>query len=142
MKRTLLFATLALLGTAAPVFAHGHGEGKKGARFERMSEKLGLDDAGKARLKQTFDKYRSQMAPLWQDARLAHQDLEAELAAAQPDERKLSALTSRLQSDRQKMQTVREQRSTELKSVLTPSQFARLMLAQHHRSHRHQEKNQ
>ena len=148
-KRTMAFAMLGLLG-AAPAFAH---EGRspeaqkelKAARMNRLAEKLGLDAAGEAKLKEIFQKFRALEAPLMTDARATRLALKEMLAAATPDEAKVSALSARLESDRQQMRAVAQRRSLELKSVLTPTQYARLML-EHHRFgrgfHKHHQESQ
>jgi Spy/CpxP family protein refolding chaperone len=137
MKKTMVLAFLSLLG-AAPAFAHEHGDAQNGQRFERMSEKLGLDAASQAKVQQTFEKFRTQMAPVRQDMKQARLELRAELAAAQPNEGKVSALTTRLEGDRRQMMSVMQARSAELKQELTPSQFAKLTLAHGRRFHKHQ----
>jgi Spy/CpxP family protein refolding chaperone len=133
MKRTILIAMLGLFG-AAPAFAQPgpRGEARQemgAARVERLAGKLGLDAAGTARLQQTFDKYRVQLAPLRKDAWQTRRALREQLAGAQPDESKVASLTSELQSDRQQMMAIAQQRSAELKSELTPSQYGKLVLA-------------
>jgi len=136
MKRTLLMGLLTLF-TAAPLLAHAEpvapaGESREEMRIDRLAGKLGLDAAGEAKLEQTFQKFRSQMAPIRQDLRSTRESLRAELSSAQPDESKVSALTTRLQGDRQQMLAVAQQRSAELKSELTPSQYAKLVLSARH----------
>jgi Spy/CpxP family protein refolding chaperone len=134
-KKTMAFALLGLLG-AAPAFAH---EGRshearqelKAERMKRLAERLGLDAAGEAKLKEIFQKFGTQQAPLMKDARETRLALKEMLAANKVDEAKVSALTGRLQSDRQQLRVVAQQRSEELKSVLTPTQYAKLMLGQH-----------
>jgi Spy/CpxP family protein refolding chaperone len=150
MKRTLLMGLLTLF-TAAPLIANAQtpaptAESRQEMRIDRLAGKLGLDAASQAKLEQTFQKFRAQMAPIRQDARQTRQSLRAELSSAQPDETKVSTLTTRLQGDRQQMQAVAQQRSAELKSELTPSQYAKLVLHAHrfgrgmHRQHEGTEK--
>ena len=148
-KKTMVVAMLGLLG-AAPAFAH---EGRspeaqkewKTERMNRLSEKLGLDAAGEARLQEIFQKFRAQAAPLMQDARATREALKAELASPTPDEAKVSALTGKLQSTRDQMRAIGQQRSEELKAALTPTQYAKLMMG-HHRFgrgfHKHERENQ
>ena len=129
MKRTMLLMFLSLLGAAPLAMAH---EGHEGQRMDRLSSKLGLDAEAKAKVEQTFERYRSQMQPLREDARSTREALKAELASARPDEARISTLTAQLQNDRRQLMTVGQQRSAELKTELTPSQYAKLMLARHH----------
>ena len=119
MRRMLL---LGLLGLAVPAFAHEKGE--------RLA---GLDDAAKVKVQQTFEKYRSQIQPLRQDLKQTRLALREQLDSGSPDEGKVSALTTQLQSDRRQMMTIAQKRADELKGELTPSQYARLMMARHHR---------
>ncbi len=136
MKRTLLIALFGILG-AAPAFAQpatgapvDH-DGERGARGERLVDKLGLDAAAAAKVRATFDKYRGELEPLRSDARKTRQALAAEVASAQPDAAKLTSLTDELGSDRQQMMSLAQERAAELKSELTPVQYAKLVLAQH-----------
>ena len=125
MKRTMILSVLGLLA-AVPAFA---GEGGK------LAEKLGLDDASRAKVQQTFEKFRAQMAPVRKDAQEIRRELSAELANAQPNDGKVSALLVKLRTDRQQMMTIREARATELQKELTPTQLAKLMMARGHRHH-------
>src|SRR5215813_11088249 len=119
MRRTLLLACL--LGTA-PAFAQ-----------PRAEVVAALDPAARAKVEQTFNKYRPQLAPLRQDARKTRLALKDELDSRRPDEKKVSVLTTQLQNDRRQLIAISQERSAELKSELTPSQFARLMFARQQR---------
>ena len=119
MRRMLL---LGLLGLAAPAFAHEKGE--------RLA---GLDEAAKVKVQQTFEKFRPQIQPLRQDLKQTRLALREQLDSASPDEGKVAALTTQLQSDRRQMMSIAQKRADELKGELTPSQYARLMMARHHR---------
>jgi Spy/CpxP family protein refolding chaperone len=120
MKRTLLVALLTLAGSAM-------------AHESRIDRRLGLDGESKAKVEATIARYRTQMMPLRQDARKTREALRAELVSGHPDEAKVSSLTTQLQGDRRQLAAVKQQRANELKSELTPSQYARLMLGRHHR---------
>jgi Spy/CpxP family protein refolding chaperone len=135
-----------LLGSA-PAFAQGVNNGDRAEvrqkmmdqRFDQLVSKLGLDAAGAARLKSTFEKYRSLIMPLRKASWDARKQLEAELASQKPDQAKLRLLTDQLTANRQQMETLEQQRTADLKSQLTAEQFAQLVVAhQHHgRWHHH-----
>jgi hypothetical protein len=59
---------------------------------------------------------------------MAMKELKAQLAAAQPDEGKLSQLADTIINDRSKVQALETQRTNENRSVLTPTQFAKLVV--------------
>lgn len=147
MKRTLMVALLGMLG-AAPAFAQSapaapvaesqsqsqsQAETQKGARFDKLAAKLGLDDAQTAEVRATFEKYRAQMMPIRQQLKQTRAALQAELANAQPDETKVASLTAQLQSGRRQMVGVAQARSAELQKELTPTQYAKLVLHHRHR---------
>lgn len=139
MKRTLMFAFLGILG-ATPAFAQSgarasceQGGARGAARVERVAGELGLDAAATAKLRETFAKYRAQLAPVRRDAWQARRALAAELAGAQPDESKVAALTNQLAGDREQMMSLARARAAELQQELTPTQYAKLMLHRHHR---------
>jgi Spy/CpxP family protein refolding chaperone len=136
MKRAL--APLLFLLAGAPAFAQpaapAH-EARHEARFGKLTAKLGLDEAAAARVKATFEKYRAQTAPLRTQMHETRTALEAELANAQPNQQRISQLTDQLTRNRQEMQAVHAKKSAELKSQLTPSQYARLMLSRHGHHH-------
>ncbi len=111
MKRYLIPVML-LLG-AAPAFAQTH---------------AALAPDAQQKVEATRARFRDQMKPLWQDARATRQSLRAEVQKAQPDDSTLVQLENKLASDRQQMQALHARQQTELKSELTPAQYAQLML--------------
>ena len=122
MKRFLVVPVMLLLG-AAPAFASpGQGQGQN-------LQNLGLSADAQAQVQATRAKYRDQLKPLFQDMRTTHQSLRAEMQKATPDDATLSQLEDRLTSDRQQMMTIRGQQQAELRKELTPSQYAKLMMA-------------
>jgi Spy/CpxP family protein refolding chaperone len=104
-----------------------HEMGEK--RLERMTARLGLDAESAARVRATFEKYRAELAPVRQTLWTTRTALKAELAAPQPDSAKLSQLTDQLASARSDMQAIHARKIAELKSELTPRQFAELVVA-------------
>lgn len=144
MRRAIL--PLMLLLGSAPAFAHGVDNGDRtevrqkmmDQRFDQLVSKLGLDAAGAARLKSTFEKYRSQLMPLRKAQWDTRKQVEAELASQTPDQAKLRVLTDQLTANRQQMESLEQQRTADLKSQLTAQQFAQLVVAHHHgRWHHH-----
>jgi Spy/CpxP family protein refolding chaperone len=119
MKRFLVPVML-LLG-AAPAFA-APGQGQN-------LQNLGLTPDAQAQVQATRTKYRDQLNPLFQDMKATHQSMRTELQKSSPDDATLSQLTDKLQSDRQQMMSIRQQQNAELRKELTPTQYAKLMMA-------------
>jgi|GEM_PF-2757983 len=81
--------------------------------------------------------------PLHHDARLTEQTLREELASGHADQAKVKQLTDQLSADRQQLQTIRAARMAEVKSQLTPEQYATLMTMKHgHGRHGHHHRDQ
>jgi Spy/CpxP family protein refolding chaperone len=59
---------------------------------------------------------------------MAMKELKAQLAAAQPDEGRLSQLADTIVNDRTKVQALEAQRTADNRHVLTPTQFAKLIM--------------
>lgn len=128
MKR-LLVPVMLLLG-AVPAFASP-------SSHAQALQNLGLSADAQAQVQATQTRFRDQMKPIWQDARDAHQALNAELAKATPNDAALSKLEDRLSSDRQQMMSLQQQKQAELRKELTPTQYAKLMQARMSRFGRH-----
>jgi Spy/CpxP family protein refolding chaperone len=145
MKRILIPLMLVLGG--APAFAqtvtdarvearHENGE----RRFERLTSRLGLDAATAAKVRATFEKYRGEAQPARQTMWQSRRALKDELAAASPDQARVAQLTDQLAGARAQLQAIHTQRMAELKSELTPSQYAKLIVERHgfgRRMHHH-----
>jgi Spy/CpxP family protein refolding chaperone len=138
-----------LLGSA-PAFAQNVTDGGRtevrqqmmDQKFDQLVSKLGLDAAGAARLKSTFEKYRSQLMPLRKAQWDTRKQIQAELASQTPDQAKLRVLTDQLTANRQQMESLEQQRTADLKSQLTAQQFAQLVVArQHHGRWNHHMRN-
>ena len=97
-------------------------------RMERMESKLGLDAAQAARVRATFEKYRGELMPLRKDAFETREELGRELATATPNRSRITELTDRLIRDRGEMRSINERRMGELRSQLSPEQYARLIV--------------
>jgi Spy/CpxP family protein refolding chaperone len=71
---------------------------------------------------------------MWESRRA----LKDELASAKPDNARIAQLTDELAGTRSQMQSIHAQRQAELKSELTPQQYAQLLVSRHGRGmHRH-----
>jgi Spy/CpxP family protein refolding chaperone len=101
------------------------------ARMDKLTQRLGLTPAEGAAVRATFTKYHAQLAPLWQSAKQTRQTLRDELAKPTPDEAKVSQLTDQLVGQKQQLHAVNKQKMQELRSELSPSQFARLVAGRH-----------
>ena len=129
--------SLMMLLAGAPVFAQEapssgaavaqSSDARLQARMDKLTARLGLDPAESAAVKATFTKYHAQLAPLRQTAMLTRKALKDELARATPDEARVSQLTDQLSSQRQQLRSVNVQKMQELRSELSPSQFAKLV---------------
>ena len=135
-KKILIPFITMLVGSPMLALAHEGGGPSAAVRqqivsqeLDQVSQKLGLDAPTSARLKGTFAKYQAQMQPLWKQSFQTRRALKEELANAQPDQGKVGQLTDQLQSLRQQMRNLNEQRQAELKSELSPTQYAQLVLS-------------
>jgi Spy/CpxP family protein refolding chaperone len=97
--------------------------------MQQIQQQLALDPATAQRFRAVADKYEPQIAGLHREIGMAMRELKAQLASAQPDETTLSRLADTIVNDRSKVQALEAQRTTDNRSVLTPTQFARLVVA-------------
>ena len=125
MKRMLLSAML-FLGVATPALALAH-EGQGGAATTKLSAEA------REKVKDTRARFKPELQPVFADMKSARQSLRAELQKTQPDGNVLSQLEDRLTDDRQKMMAVRGEMQKELRSELTPQEYAQLMMSRHER---------
>jgi len=97
--------------------------------MQQITQQLALDPATAQRFRAVADKYEPQIAGLHRELGMAMRELKAQLAAAQPDEATLSRLADTIVNDRSKVQALEAQRTADNRSVLTPTQFAKLIVA-------------
>jgi Spy/CpxP family protein refolding chaperone len=136
MNQRIVVPLMLLLG-GSPVVAFAHQGGPSpevrqqivSQEIDQLAQKLGLDAAGSARFKGTFARYQSELRPLHKDAFETRRALKQELASAQPNQGKVVQLTDQLTSDRDQMRSIQQRRMAELKSQLTPTQYAQLLLS-------------
>src|SRR5579862_171861 len=93
-------------------------------RLDRMTARLGLDAEQAAKVRATFEKYRAELAPLRKTMWSTRGAIKSELESATPDQGKLAQLTDSLSGTRAQMAALHTQRMAELKSELTPAQYA------------------
>ena len=137
MNRSLTSLVLAgALALSLPAAAQPDGQKRAQVRqritdfaMQQIVQELGLDAPTAQRFKSVADKYEPQIAGLHREVGMAMKELKAQLAAAQPDEGRLSQLADTIVNDRGKVQALEAQRTTDNRRVLTPTQFAKLVVA-------------
>jgi Spy/CpxP family protein refolding chaperone len=130
MRRMMIPLMLLLAG--APALAQTVSDEARQERAERrvdrLSARLGLDEATAAKVRATFDKYRAEAQParktMWQSRRA----LREALAAPAPDQTRVAQLNDELTGARHALQAIHAQRMAELKAELTPAQYAKLLV--------------
>ncbi len=95
--------------------------------MQQIVQQLGLDAATAQRFRAVAAKYEPQIAGLHREVGMAMRELKAQLASAQPDEARLSQLADTIVNDRTKVQALEAQRTADNRTVLTPTQFAKLI---------------
>jgi Spy/CpxP family protein refolding chaperone len=139
MKRSLMAMMVCgalALATATPALAQPDGQKRAQAReriteftMQKIQAEVGLDAPTLQRFRAVADKYEPQIAGIHREVGMAMRELKAQLAAAQPDETTLSRLSDTIVNDRTKVQALEAQRTADNRSVLTPTQFAKLVVA-------------
>ena len=121
-----------------PLAAQAQPDGQKRAQIrqhitdfamQQIQQQLALDAATLQRFRAVADKYEPQIAGMHREIGMAMRELKAQLASPQPDEAVLSRLADTIVNDRTKVQALEAQRTAENRSVLTPTQFAKLVVA-------------
>lgn len=97
--------------------------------MQQITQQLALDPATAQRFRAVADKYEPQIAGLHREIGMAMRELKAQLASPQPDEAMLSRLSDTIVNDRTKVQALEAQRTADNRSVLTATQFAKLVVA-------------
>lgn len=124
MRALALVAVLLLVGPAASA----EGPSLRQAHVATLQNQLQLDAREAERVQAIVDKYNAKMAPLGRaDAGLLGQ-LRTQLALTVPDARRLKSLSGELVKNRQKLQSLRDERLRELQRTLAPDQFSRLIV--------------
>jgi Spy/CpxP family protein refolding chaperone len=95
---------------------------------QKLIAQLQLDAQTAARLQQVLDKYDAQIADLQRDAGQAHRELKQYLDGNGNDAAVINRLADRMLDDRGRVQRLELDRSREVRQVLTPQQYGRLMI--------------
>jgi Spy/CpxP family protein refolding chaperone len=137
MNRVLTSMMVAgALALSVPAVAQPDGQKRAQVRqqitefaMQQVTHELGLDAATAQRFRAVADKYEPQIAGLHREVGMAMKELKAQLAAPQVDEARLSQLSDTVVNDRAKVQALEAQRTDDNRRVLTPTQFAKLVVA-------------
>ena len=123
---------------AANARPHGPGCGVKASvdRLERRIERLELDDSARAAVYEVLDAARTQERALRVRMREAHDAMRALLDAEQPDPEAVLAQADVLGALRAEAHKRGVRTLLEVRSLLTPGQWAQLQREREHRRHR------
>jgi Spy/CpxP family protein refolding chaperone len=100
----------------------------RGAVEQKLVNALGLDAATAARFQQVVDRYDGQIVALQRDAAEAHKELKRYLDGGGADAQVINRLADRMLDDRGRVQQLERDRSRDVRAVLTPQQYGRLMV--------------
>ncbi|MDB4967360.1 MAG: hypothetical protein JWN44_3049 [Myxococcales bacterium] len=138
MRRTLATMMLAAsLALSLPAMAQpGVGQRRAAVRKQiadyalgQLTQELGLDAAAAAKVREISERYEQQIAGVHREVGLALRELKAQLAATPPNDARLQQLADTIVGDRQKVQALEAQRTAEYRRVMSPPQFAKLIVA-------------
>jgi Spy/CpxP family protein refolding chaperone len=97
--------------------------------MKQITTELALDATTAQRFRAVAEKYEPQINGIHREVGMAMKELKTQLAAPQPDEGRLTQLANTIVSDRAKVQALEAQRTADNQRVLTPTQFAKLIVA-------------
>jgi len=124
MPQLALVAVMSLVGSVA----WADRPPPRQAHVTTLENQLHLDGRDAERVQSIVDKYTGRMAPLQRaDVEIIGQ-LRTQLALTVPDARRLRSLSGELVKNRQRLQSLRDDRLRELQKTLTPEQFSRLIV--------------
>jgi hypothetical protein len=125
-------ATAALLAWALPAGAQPVAQKRAEVReriaewgMQQLTRELGLDAGQVPRFREIWTRYQQQIDGANKETGLAMRELKAQLAAATPDDARLRQLADLVVANRQKVQQLEDQRTSELRAMLSGTQFAR-----------------
>lgn len=95
---------------------------------QHVTQELQLDAPAVARLREIWERYQTQIDGVHRETGMIFKELKAQLAAAAPNDARLSQLADQAMQNKAKAELLDSQRVAELKRMLTPAQFAKLML--------------
>ena len=127
-----LGALCAILGAMLLMPTLGQAKGEEGAGYKaqkgQMIKELKLAPEKEKAILAVEDKYASERKEIIAGVKKAHDDLQAAMAAANPDEAKLKELVSTLTADQDKLfASFKNQRDEEL-SLMTPAEQGKYLL--------------
>ncbi len=124
MRQLPLVAVILLAGSVA----RAERPSLRQAHVATLASELRLDAPAAERVQSLLDRYKARMAPLQHaDAALVGQ-LHTLLVLSTPDAQRMTSASATLVKNRQKLQSLRDERLRELQKTLTPEQFARLLV--------------
>lgn len=97
--------------------------------MQQLTQQLALDAATATSFRAVSDRYQEQIAAVHREVGMAVKELKQQLAAAQPNGARLTQLSDLVVSNRAKVQQLESQRTVEYRRVLSPAQFAKLILS-------------
>lgn len=102
-------------------------------RLERVLGAVQVDAATRARLADTLGKFQAQLRALRRDNAQVMREVKGLVEGAAPvaaaDEQRLATMLDRLQSNRNQIAQVEDQRYRAVRAILPPSQTAKLVIA-------------
>ena len=122
--RFVLLAVALLVGNVA----RADGPPLRQAHVATLESRLLLDAPTAERMQSLVDKYNAKLAPLQRADVALLGELRTQLALTVPDARRLKSLSGELVKNRQKLQSLRDERLRELQKTLTPAEFSRLLV--------------
>jgi hypothetical protein len=93
--------------------------------MQQLVRELQIDAAQVPRFREIWSRHAQQIDAVNKETGAAMRELKAQLAAATPDEPRLRQLADLVVANRQKVEDLERQRTSELRSLLTATQFAR-----------------
>jgi Spy/CpxP family protein refolding chaperone len=122
-----LFAKQPCPNADMPEFRHEMRGDMPEKMHERLMQELNLTTDQKARMKQSRELFRNQTKQLMQELQDKREALRQELDRTTTDRSRVTALSSDIKSLTSQLMDVRIQSVLELKDILTPDQYAKLM---------------
>lgn len=107
-------------------FKHGKRGKHRGKRLEKMAQKLGLDDATKASIKQLFVQSRAQAKVIRQRLRAERKTMRTLMRQQNPNEATLLAQAKKMHDMRFQLKTLRIKTKVQMLQLLTPDQRTKL----------------
>ncbi len=101
----------------------------RAVRAKKLAEVVKPDAATAARLQDVVGLYDDQMTAVRKDAQATRRDLTQLLKSSPNNVQQLTKLTDQLLSQRARLQQIENDRTAAMRKLLTPEQYARIILA-------------